>query len=250
MLYESQRLLGEYLLLHYGNGRHLPHAALTVSNMLTEPPFPVRCVNELLDVSMLPNDATALELGCSVGASSFELCRTCSRVEASDYSNSFITAARMLQKEGRLETDLVVEGLIREPFVAEVPAGIDRERVNFSVADATDLPSTLGNFDVVLAANLICRLADPDKFLTRTASLVKPGGQLLLTTPFTWLEDFTPLNRWIGGFDQLHRSEEELKCRLAGEFQLHRRRDLPFLIREHERKYQLGIALGTSWIRK
>ena len=221
MLYESQRLLGEYLLLHYGNGRHLPHAALTVSNMLTETPFPVRCVNELLDVSMLPNDATALELGCSVGASSFELCRTCSRVEASDYSNSFITAARMLQKEGRLETDLVVEGLIREPFVAEVPAGIDRERVNFSVADATDLPSTLGNFDVVLAANLICRLAD-----------------------------FTPLNRWIGGFDQLHRSEEELKCRLAGEFQLHRRRDLPFLIREHERKYQLGIALGTSWIRK
>jgi hypothetical protein len=30
---------------------------------------------------------------------------------------------------------------------------------------------------------------------------------------------------------------------------LHRRVDLPFLIREHERKYQLGIALGTSWIR-
>jgi len=31
---------------------------------------------------------------------------------------------------------------------------------------------------------------------------------------------------------------------------LHRRRDLPFLIREHERKYQLGIALGTCWIPK
>jgi hypothetical protein len=38
--------------------------------------------------------------------------------------------------------------------------------------------------------------------------------------------------------------------RLSGKFQLHRLCDLPFLIREHERKYQLGIALGTSWIRR
>jgi 2-polyprenyl-3-methyl-5-hydroxy-6-metoxy-1,4-benzoquinol methylase len=103
---------------------------------------------------------------------------------------------------------------------------------------------------VVLAANLICRLPDPEAFLSRLTGLVKPGGQLLLTTPFTWLEDYTPRERWIGGREPHRRSEEELTRRLSGEFRLHRRRDLPFLIREHERKYQLGIALGTCWIRR
>ena len=104
-------------------------------------------------------------------------------------------------------------------------------------------------YDVVLAANLICRLPDPDAFLSRLGGLVKPGGQLLLTTPFTWLEEYTPKEHWIGGIDSDRRSEEELTKRLSGEFSLHRHVDLPFLIREHERKYQLGIALGTAWVR-
>jgi 2-polyprenyl-3-methyl-5-hydroxy-6-metoxy-1,4-benzoquinol methylase len=130
-----------------------------------------------------------------------------------------------------------------------VPVDIDRSRVSFSVQDATQLPEGIGPYDVVLAANLICRLPDPEAFLNRLGDLVKPGGQLLITTPFTWLEDYTPKERWIGGIDPDRRSEAELMKRLGGEFRLHRRLDLPFLIREHERKYQLGIALGTTWIR-
>jgi SAM-dependent methyltransferase len=130
-----------------------------------------------------------------------------------------------------------------------VPPEISRSRVSFSVQDATALPEGLGPCDVVLAANLLCRLPDPEKLVTRLPDLVKPGGQLLLTTPFTWLEEFTPRDRWIGGHTEGLSSEEELTRRLAPHFRLHRRADLPFLIREHERKYQLGIALGTSWIR-
>ena len=33
----------------------------------------------------------------------------------------------------------------------------------------------------------------------RLPELVRTGGQLLLTTPFTWLEEFTPIEKWIGG---------------------------------------------------
>jgi SAM-dependent methyltransferase len=118
------------------------------------------------------------------------------------------------------------------------------------VADATRLPRDIGSFDVVLAANLICRLSDPAGFLGRTSTLLKSGGHLLLTSPFTWLEEYTPRKRWIGGIDSQMRSEIELTRLLECNFQLHRRRDLPFLIREHERKYQIGIALGTCWIRR
>ena len=249
-LYESPKLLGEYLLLHYGGEAELRHAGLPVEPVITAIPFPVRCVRELLDLPLLPSNADALEVGCSVGASAFELARHCSHVEASDYSNSFITAAQRLQREGEMAATRTLEGVITTPFVARVPMEIDRSRVSFTVADAVNLPPGLGPFDVVMAANLICRLPDPDTFLSRAASLVKPGGQLLLTTPFTWLEEYTPQAHWIGGIDSGKRSEAELVNRLQSEFRLHRRCDLPFLIKEHERKYQLGIALGTCWIRR
>ena len=76
------------------------------------------------------------------------------------------------------------------------------------MGDATDLPGDLGSFDVVLAANLICRLAEPALFLQRLPGLVNPGGQLLMTTPFTWLADFTLPSKWLGveramAFDRL-----------------------------------------------
>lgn len=248
-LYESPKLLGEYLLLHYGGTKELSHEGLPVDRSITETPFPVRCVRELLDRSLLHPSATAFEPGCSVGAAAFELSRSCVCVEASDYSDSFIVAAQRLKQEGRHKGLRLLEGSVTSPFEAVVPEGIDRSRVSFSVQDATNLPQAMGPYDVVLAANLICRLPDPEAFLSRLGDLVKQGGQLLLTTPFTWLEEYTPSERWIGGIDPDHRSEAELTRRLSDQFRLHRRVDLPFLIREHERKYQLGIALGTSWIR-
>ena len=248
-LYESPKLLGEYLLLHYGGVEEIGLEALPVDQVVFKKPFPLRCVQHLLDTNRLPGESTALELGCSVGAAAFELARTCVHVEASDYSDSFINAAERLKQEGRLDAIRVQHGDRTEPFTAVVLPDIDRSRVSFSVQDATALPEALGPFDVVLAANLLCRLPEPEALLGRFTDLVKPGGQLLLTTPFTWLEEFTPRDRWIGGTTTGPSSEEELTRRLSPHFRLHRRVELPFLIREHERKYQLGIALGTSWIR-
>ena len=46
--------------------------------------------------------------------------------------------------------------------------------------DACAMPVTLGSFDAVLAANLLCRLPDPLAFLLRLGgadALVKPGGR-------------------------------------------------------------------------
>ena len=249
-LYESPKLLGEYLLLHYGDAEQMGLESLPVHQVVFNTPFPLRCVRRLLDTDLLAEDATALELGCSVGAASFELARSCTHVKASDYSASFINAAGQLKEKGRLDAICALEGDRTQSFTAMVPTDVDRSRVTFSVQDATALPQSLGPFDIVLAANLLCRLPNPEALIRRFTDLVKPGGQLLLTTPFTWLEEFTPRDRWIGGGVTGPSSEEELTRRLSGEFRLHRRRDLPFLIREHERKYQLGIALGTCWIRQ
>ena len=67
----------------------------------------------------------------------------------------------------------------------------DRSRINFWVGDACSLPDDIGQFGLVLAANLLCRLRRPLDFLNRTKDLVLPSGILILTTPFTWMEKYT-----------------------------------------------------------
>jgi SAM-dependent methyltransferase len=107
------------------------------------------------------------------------------------------------------------------------------------------LRADLGSFHLVHAANLLCRLTQPHLLLQRLPDLVLPGGQLLLTTPCTWLEEFTPLGNWPQGS-----TLDWLEQTLSAHFTLAEQKDLPFLIREHARKYQWSVALGTRWLRR
>ena len=104
---------------------------------------------------------------------------------------------------------------------------------------------SFGDYDIVHAANLLCRLTNPLKLIERLPSLVRPGGQLLLTTPCTWLEEFTPRGNWPQGS-----TREWLTSLLEPRFDLSKTCDMPFLIREHARKYQWSVALGMRWRRK
>lgn len=242
--YESPRLLAEYLLLHYGSADDVLDARPGPADAVG---FPVRLVRELL---ALPAGGRALDLGCAVGASSFELSRHFEHVLGIDFSRTFVEAATRLRDEGRHPFEKVIEGTIREPAIARVPADIDLSRTRFQQGDAENLPPDLADLDLVLAANLLCRLSNPRRLLDRLPSLVKPGGQLLLTTPFTWLEEFTPRENWIGATPESGHSIDALKQLLEPAFELEHVTDLPFLIREHSRKFQYGIACGTRWRRK
>ena len=245
-IYESDRLVREYLLFHYGDPeevlpwKHGPREALG---------FAARCVRELLNSSAVGRDARGLDVGCAVGRSTFELAGHCREVIGIDYSAAFIAAAEKIRTAGSLDYTFAIEGERTASAIARVPAGADSARVKFEVGDAMTLRSDLETFDVVLAANLLCRLPDPRVFLARVPDLVKPGGQLLLTTPFTWLAEFTPREKWIGGTAESE-SADELTRLLEPHFELKSSKEIPFLIREHARKYQWSVAWGTRWVRK
>ena len=85
--YETDRAVSEYLLFHYAR--------------TGETSFPVRCARECL-AEQLPSKARALDLGCAVGASAFELARKCAEVVAIDYSKRFISVAQHLRKHGSI----------------------------------------------------------------------------------------------------------------------------------------------------
>jgi putative 4-mercaptohistidine N1-methyltranferase len=212
----------------------------------------MRCVTECVELKRLPKNARALDLGCAVGRSSFELARHCNEVIGIDYSKKFVSVATRMQKTGSIGFASAEEGEISTKETAGVPAEIKRERVQFETGDAMRLRKDLGAFDVVLMANLIDRLREPRLCLRRLPDLVKPDGQLVITSPYTWLEEYTPRANWLGGVScggKKLRTAEALKEILADDFKLVSRRDLPFLIREHARKFQLCVAEATTWIR-
>lgn len=245
-IYESDRLVREYLLFHYGRAEEiLPWSGGPRESL----GFAVRSVTELLDPASLPADARMLDVGCAVGRSTLELARHCREVIGIDYSRAFIKAAETILANGAVDYDYTVQGERTSRATASRPDGVDASRISFEVGDAMSLRDDLGSFDVVLAANLLCRLPDPHKFLARLPSLVRPGGQLLLTTPLTWLEEYTPREQWIGGGGDIS-SEEALTALLSPHFDLQAAKDLPFLIREHARKYQWSVAWGTRWRKK
>jgi putative 4-mercaptohistidine N1-methyltranferase len=238
--YEDAKLLGEYLLFHYGtDGDIMPWDFGPTSGLQ----FPRRTVEELVDVSKLSKESCALDIGCAVGGSSFELSKICQRTLGIDYSKSFIDAANNLKDQRSMPYRFLVEGRLYADGLAQIDIGPGE--VEFKVGDACDLPNDLGSFDIVHAANLICRLPNPMLFLDRLPELVKEGGQLLLATPFTWLEEFTPSDHWLGSGD----SEQKLQELLSPHFILDERKDLPFVIREHRRKFQFSVSLGTRWLR-
>lgn len=239
-IYETRKLLDEYLLFHYGRPEEVLPWAFGPKEALG---FAVRTVNELRDPARPVT--RALDLGCAVGRSSFELAATGAEVTGIDFSSSFIEAARELQRSGRMNYERLDEAAKTTRLAAEVPPALARDRVRFETGDAMNLRGDLNGFDLVHAANLLCRLPDPEKLIERLPDLVAPGGQLLLATPCTWLEEFTPRGNWPAGS-----TREWLAARLGTHFVCELQRDMPFLIREHARKYQWSVALGTRWIRR
>jgi 5-histidylcysteine sulfoxide synthase/putative 4-mercaptohistidine N1-methyltranferase len=253
--YETAELLNQYMSLHFGEGREVlpydfgPHEALS---------FPKRCADVVSSFAVklgLPMNK-ALDLGCAVGGSSFELARNFKTVVGVDLSASFIAAANTMKREGQLTYVRKEEGLITTDLIARVDPSIPRERISFKQADATSLPADFVDFDAVLMANLLCRLPSPRSCLARMAGprgVVRKGGLLVLFSPYSWLEDYTPKESWLGGYQQNGqpvRTVEALTDYLGTDFQCLHQEDVPLLIREHARKYQYIVSHLMVWRRR
>jgi putative 4-mercaptohistidine N1-methyltranferase len=240
-VYETDKLLGEYLLFHYGSAEEtLPPPLTWPAGMCEALDFAIRTPRRFGQDEV----ARGLDIGCAVGRSAWEMARHCDEVIGIDFSHAFIKAAETIRSKGELAYVRVEEAARCTPLIARRPADIDPSRIVFQQGDAMDLSDSLGRFDRVHAANLICRLPEPQRFLQRLPSLLKPGGELVLATPCTWLEEFTAPQWWPQG-----ETLDWLKDSLSGDFELVSTCDEPFLIRETARKFQWTRSLVSVWRR-
>lgn len=241
-VYEDPQILDEYLLFHFGRGNEILDPMVQYPEGMKQAlDFAVRTPSHFSKKPV----AKGLDLGCAVGRSTFEMARHCQEVVGVDFSHRFIAAANLLKHEGKLDYSRLDEGLKKTHMTARLPEGIDSSRVKFMQADAMHLPADLGSFDRVHAANLLCRLSDPVLLLNRFGDLVARGGELVLATPCTWLETYTPRENWprSNTFDWLREY-------LSETFDLRSECDEPFLIRETARKFQWTRSMITVWKRR
>lgn len=245
--YETDKMRNEYLLFHYGEAEEIMPWSFGPTDALR---FPVRVVEAIRSDFGESTGGRALDLGCAVGRSAFELTRTFDEVLGIDYARSFIEAASTLAGEGRLGYERLEEGNHTDAREALVAPEIDRSRVKFEIGDAMYPDPGWGVFDLVLMANLLCRLPDPSACLKAMDGLVRPGGAVAITSPGTWLEEYTPREKWLGGKTDdggWRGTLEGIRRHLEPTFELVETRDLPFLIREHRRKYQWSVAQYSFW---
>ena len=243
-LYETDDLLAQYCEFHYGDN------PLGVAN------FPQTCAALCVAAMADKPKRRALDLGCATGRSTFELARSFEEVHGIDFSARFIRIGLALKEQGAIRYDIPTEGELKTPRsvrLADLGLADSSPRVQFWQGDACNLKEQFSGYDLIFAGNLIDRLYSPRRFLEQVHERLNPGGLLVLTSPYTWLADFTAKAEWLGGFlrdGQPVTTLDGLHAVLDAHFhRIGEPRAVPFVIRETARKHQHTLAEMTVWER-
>lgn len=250
--YDTDSTVNQYLLFHFGEPAQQRDDDLSaslefpqVANLITR--------TVALTNTYSGSKSRVLDLGCAVGRASFELARSFERVVGLDYSDAFIRVAETLQEQGELVYRRWETGRHFTDLNASIDKDIDRSRIDFVQGDAASLsavPLLQGSkaFDAILLSNLLCRLSNPEQCLqqfVQSHKFLKPWGILVIASPNTWMEEYTPQEKFLDGANN-EGTLAAIGKQLPG-FELLHHEDLPFMIREHRRKYEFIISQVSVW---
>jgi putative 4-mercaptohistidine N1-methyltranferase len=238
-------MLSEYAEFHYGD------------EYFGVPNFSKALADIALSLMADKPKRKALDIGCAVGRASFELAKQFDQVTGIDFSARLINLGVQLQEQGVIRYSIADHGDIRLYKESQLASlGLDEvaDKVEFLQGDACNLKSHFAGYDLILAANLIDRLYDPKLFLGQIHQRLNTGGLLMLASPYTWLEEHTEKEKWLGGYKkdgENYTTFDALKDVLSEHFELVRGPEsVPFVIRETTRKFQHTLSELTVWQRK
>jgi SAM-dependent methyltransferase len=186
--YETPQSLSSYIWGHYGNlmgeEEHID-AYQTWAELVEESP------------------GLAIDIGCAVGRFSLEMSTKSDMVVGVDISLLFIETARKLAKEGKLKVKIFEEGLITREKTLLLPSSWRPEKVEFIIADALNLPFKTGSASVVSSLNVIDKVPSPLRHIKEMDRVSrKSDAQCLISDPFSWSTDSSPIDEWLGGKDK------------------------------------------------
>ena len=252
--YETDALLNQYLLFHFGSEEEQRDDE--ISALVGHPqvqqfvPATVALVKQFAG-----RRGRVLDLGCAVGRASFDLSSSFADVIGLDFSQAFIDAANTIKHIGHMDYVRHDSGRFSTALRATLDEGVQRERIQFVRGDACALNApalrqavNMKGFDAVLLSNLLCRLPDPAACLRQFVeedTLLNAGGVLVIVSPNSWMEQYTPADKFIDGPSNAA-ALQKLGALLPG-FTLVHEGNLPFMIREHRRKYEYIVSQVSVW---
>jgi len=243
-MYETDTAVSQYCHFHFG------------PSYFDVEDLSAHCVRLCMEKLQDKPTARTLDLGCAVGRASFELAQHFGTVTGIDFSARFIRIAHQMQQKGNIHYELVEEGEIvsyHEQQLSTMGLDKNQENIEFFQGDATNLKPQFTDYDLVLAINLIDRLRTPAVFLDDIRHRINIGGVLAIASPYTWLEEFTPKENWLGGIrkdGEPFSTLDGLKEHLGKHFKLiNEPADVPFVIRDTKRKFQHSFSQLSIWER-
>jgi SAM-dependent methyltransferase/uncharacterized protein YbaR (Trm112 family) len=139
-----------------------------------------------------------VELGAAAGGVTRALAeRFDTPVLGLDLSAPLARFAARAVRGGTFRYPLRLAGTAYEEREITVPSP-RRGNAHVWIADALSPPLGAGCAGLVVALNLLDCVSDPAALMRAAAALLRPGGHLLLCTPFDWSTAATPVEAWLG----------------------------------------------------
>ncbi|MEO0794441.1 MAG: 5-histidylcysteine sulfoxide synthase [Verrucomicrobiota bacterium] len=189
--YETDPFVTPYCESHYGP------EALNVEN------YSERIAQICLDRMAKSTRGSALEIGCKVGRTSFELAAGFETVLGLDPTARTIRIGVEMIDKGYTQWEIPSEGDIvdfRQAHLKDIGLDNARSKVEFMQADLSNMKELYSGYDLILINCLLERSYDPAKFLKTVHERLNEGGLLVVASTNDWREEHTRKENWLGGF--------------------------------------------------
>ena len=169
-----------------------------------EPGAVVKALEDgLQSAQPLTRDGLTIDVGCSVGRTTFELANQTesSLVLGVDLNFSMLRTASRVLRENEVRYPRRRVGMVydRREFGVQFP---DSAKVDFWACDATALPFRESTFELTVGMNVLDCVSSPHDFFRSIARILTPNGKSVISCPYDWSPAATPVENWLGGHSQ------------------------------------------------
>ncbi|MGB1092906.1 MAG: putative 4-mercaptohistidine N1-methyltransferase, partial [Oceanobacter sp.] len=210
----------------------------------------VEVVKSALDTNVF---GKVLDLGCSVGRSTFELAKCSDQVDGIDFTARNIQHALALKEGTPVRFATQQEGEIvdfHEVTLAELGFEQAAERIHFCQGDAHNLKPQFSDYDLILCSQLIEHLYSPKQFIKSIHQRLNKGGVLAVVSAYQWDTQVTQSENWLGGYKvngENVTGRDGLQLLLGSNFELVGERQIASAQWQNSRKFEVELCELTLW---
>ena len=244
--YETDVAICQQLHAQYGSTKSsMPVAVENYSHQI------MAQITHVVKKHNIPSDK-CLDLGCSVGLSSFLLSKQFNLVDGVDFSARYIRHCVGLQQGNSARYQLENEGDIVDYYeVSLSKLGLTNcDNVNFSQGDASNLKNKFEGYDVILAQHILEQSYDPKLFLQTIHQRLNRNGLLVIVSNYDFDEQLTAKENWLGGIKVNGENVtgfDGLTLQLSGKFNLIKQNQLTRPLKVNRRNFTLSFPHLSVW---